>query len=76
MDKWQNVDGKGANMLDEFYSNPQRFAYTFQNYVFVTRVMQVMSTCLLGPCMNCLVSRATDALATLYSLLACWQHRC
>ena len=41
MDKWQNVDGKGGNMLDEFYSNPQRFAYTFQNYVFVTRVMQV-----------------------------------
>ena len=41
VDKWQNVDGKGGNMLDEFYSNPQRFAYTFQNYVFVTRVMQV-----------------------------------
>ncbi len=41
IDKWQNVDGKGANMLDEFYSNPKRFAYTFQNYVFVTRVMQV-----------------------------------
>jgi len=44
VDKWQNVDGKGGNMLDEFYSNPQRFAYTFQNYVFVTRVMQVRAS--------------------------------
>jgi hypothetical protein len=25
----------------EFYRSPERFAYTFQNYVFLTRVMQV-----------------------------------
>ena len=47
IDKWQNVDGKGANMLDEFYTNPKRFAYTFQNYVFVTRVMQVREKAML-----------------------------
>ncbi|RVW41396.1 Deoxycytidine kinase [Vitis vinifera] len=28
------------NILDAFYAEPQRYAYTFQNYVFVTRVMQ------------------------------------
>jgi deoxyadenosine/deoxycytidine kinase len=28
-------------MLQQFYDNPQRYAYTFQNYVFITRVMQV-----------------------------------
>ncbi|WZY78291.1 hypothetical protein YC2023_024675 [Brassica napus] len=26
--------------LDVFYSEPQRYAYTFQNYMFVTRLMQ------------------------------------
>lgn len=41
VDQWQNVGGKGGNMLDKFYSDPQRYAYTFQNYVFITRVMQV-----------------------------------
>ncbi|CAN6881974.1 unnamed protein product [Brassica oleracea var. botrytis] len=25
---------------DAFYSDPQRYAYTFQNYVFVTRLIQ------------------------------------
>lgn len=44
VERWQNVDGKGANMLDAFYQNPERFAYTFQNYVFVTRVMQARPT--------------------------------
>ena len=42
--KWQNVDGAGKfNMLDAFYKDPQRYAYTFQNYVFLTRMMQVGS---------------------------------
>jgi deoxyadenosine/deoxycytidine kinase len=41
VDQWQNVNGQGGNMLQQFYDNPQRYAYTFQNYVFITRVMQV-----------------------------------
>ena len=41
MDKWQNVGEGKVNLLMEFYQNPQRFAYTFQNYVFLTRMMQV-----------------------------------
>jgi hypothetical protein len=46
VEKWQAVRGApGApgpahNMLDAFYKEPQRYAYTFQNYVFLTRVMQ------------------------------------
>lgn len=41
VDQWQNVNGQGGNMLQQFYDNPRRYAYTFQNYVFITRVMQV-----------------------------------
>ena len=36
--EWQDVDG--ANLLDVFYKDPQRYAYTFQSYVFVTRLLQ------------------------------------
>ena len=38
--KWQDIGPDHFNILDSFYAEPQRYAYTFQNYVFVTRVMQ------------------------------------
>lgn len=38
-DKWQTVAGK-FNLLDQFYRDPKRWAYTFQTYAFITRVMQ------------------------------------
>ncbi|KAK4256249.1 hypothetical protein QN277_009137 [Acacia crassicarpa] len=38
--KWQDVGADHFNILDAFYAEPQRYAYTFQNYVFVTRMMQ------------------------------------
>ncbi|KAF8376959.1 hypothetical protein HHK36_030330 [Tetracentron sinense] len=38
--KWQDVGPDHFNILDAFYAEPQRYAYTFQNYVFVTRFMQ------------------------------------
>ncbi|VVA94991.1 unnamed protein product [Arabis nemorensis] len=38
--KWQDIGPDHFNILDAFYSEPQRYAYTFQNYVFVTRLMQ------------------------------------
>lgn len=38
--KWQDIGPEHFNILDAFYAEPQRYAYTFQNYVFVTRVMQ------------------------------------
>eukprot|EP00238_Polyblepharides_amylifera_P012662 CAMPEP_0196589110 /NCGR_PEP_ID=MMETSP1081-20130531/62720_1 /TAXON_ID=36882 /ORGANISM="Pyramimonas amylifera, Strain CCMP720" /LENGTH=602 /DNA_ID=CAMNT_0041911827 /DNA_START=159 /DNA_END=1967 /DNA_ORIENTATION=+ len=47
VDKWQNVVGKtqsgeptSFNLLDEFYRAPERYAYTFQNWVFYTRYKQ------------------------------------
>ena len=44
MDQWQSVptvEGGTLNLLDRFYSDPERYAYTFQNYVFMSRVLQV-----------------------------------
>lgn len=35
--KWQNVGGE--NVLDYFYKDTQRWAYTFQTYAFVSRIM-------------------------------------
>ncbi|GFH31483.1 deoxycytidine kinase [Haematococcus lacustris] len=40
VDKWQDVGQQHVNLLGEFYKDPHRFAYTFQNYVFLTRVVQ------------------------------------
>lgn len=34
--KWQNVSGE--NLLERFYTETQRWAYSFQTYAFVTRV--------------------------------------
>lgn len=34
---WQNVGGH--NLLDKFYADPKRWAYTFQMYAFITRTM-------------------------------------
>ena len=38
--KWQDIGPQHFNILDAFYAEPQRYAYTFQNYVFITRLMQ------------------------------------
>jgi len=47
IEKWQNVVGRtkageptSFNLLDEFYRAPERYAYTFQNWVFFTRFLQ------------------------------------
>lgn len=40
VDRWQSVGSSRLNMLDMFYQDPGRFAYTFQNYVFISRVVQ------------------------------------
>jgi len=37
VEQWQNVQGENA--LEHFYTNPNRWAYTFQTYAFVTRVL-------------------------------------
>ncbi len=35
---WQNIDGE--NLLDAFYRDSKRWAYTFQTYVFITRIIR------------------------------------
>jgi len=37
--KWQRVVGN-ENLLEQFYRDTPRWAYTFQNYAFVTRVLE------------------------------------
>lgn len=36
--KWQNIDGD--NLLDKFYKDTERWAYTFQTYAFISRIME------------------------------------
>lgn len=40
-DKWQHV-GEEGNLLDLFYKDTKRWAYTFQSYAFITRVESVL----------------------------------
>ena len=35
--QWQNIDGE--NLLEHFYKDTQRWAYTFQSYAFITRLL-------------------------------------
>ncbi|MFC1842736.1 deoxynucleoside kinase [Candidatus Dependentiae bacterium] len=37
-EKWQDIAGKG-NLLENFYNNTPRWAYTFQSYAFITRTL-------------------------------------
>ncbi len=39
VDQWQRV-AAGENLLDRFYKDTKRWAYTFQSYAFITRVME------------------------------------
>ena len=41
MEEWQTIGGPDGNILNAFYRAPERYAYTFQNYVFLTRCNQV-----------------------------------
>ena len=44
LDKWlSKCDQSGINILDKFYQDPHRWAYTFQMNVFMTRIQQVKS---------------------------------
>ncbi len=38
-EKWQSVGGT-ENLLDKFYQSPTRWAYTFQSYAFITRIIE------------------------------------
>lgn len=38
-EQWQSIGGGGDNLLDLFYKDPKRWAYSFQTYAFVSRIM-------------------------------------
>jgi len=38
--KWQSVGGTSENILEKFYNDTSRWAYSFQTYAFVTRIME------------------------------------
>lgn len=38
-EQWQRVAGTDHNLLHKFYKDPNRWAYTFQSYAFVSRIM-------------------------------------
>lgn len=38
-EKWQDINGAG-NLLENFYADTKRWAYTFQSYAFITRVLE------------------------------------
>lgn len=40
-DKWQSI-GSGENLLDLFYKDTPRWAYTFQSYAFISRIQMQM----------------------------------
>ncbi len=39
-EKWQNIGGGTENLLQKFYEDTKRWAYTFQTYAFVSRVRE------------------------------------
>ena len=42
-EKWQEIGG-GENLLDKFYHDTVRWAYTFQSYAFITRILETEAT--------------------------------
>lgn len=39
LDQWQRVGGSSENLLEKFYHDTSRWAYTFQSYAFITRIL-------------------------------------
>ena len=40
-ERWQDINGD--NLLEKFYTDTSRWAYTFQTYAFITRVWEQQS---------------------------------
>ncbi len=42
VESWKNCNGQ--NLLESFYQEPARYAYTFQSYAFISRMAQIQQT--------------------------------
>lgn len=40
VEHWQSISQSKENLLDYFYKDPKRWAYTFQTYAFLTRTLE------------------------------------
>lgn len=67
--KWQDV-GAGENLLDHFYKDTPRWAYTFQSYAFITRIMEQQKYSLEQPEVTQIVERSV------YSDRYCFAKNC
>jgi len=47
-EQWQDIEGTG-NLLDNFYKDSTRWAYTFQSYAFITRTLKQKEYALKNP---------------------------
>lgn len=67
-EKWQHVSGE--NILEKFYQDTKRWAYTFQTYAFVTRVVEQEKYATQLPYIPHVVERSV------YSDRYCFAHNC
>ncbi len=67
--KWQDV-GAGENLLERFYNDTPRWAYTFQSYAFITRIMEQQKYSLESPDTPQIVERSV------YSDRYCFAKNC
>ena len=45
VDEWLKLkDDQGRSLIELFYQDKQRYAYTFQNYAYITRIRKLMET--------------------------------
>lgn len=56
-EQWQDI-GDGHNLLDMFYKDPKRWAYSFQSYAFVSRIMNQQAHARTNPYMVQILERS------------------
>ncbi len=65
---WQNV--RGENLLERFYADTERWAYTFQTYTFITRILEREKAALKNPHLFQILERSV------YSDRYCFAKNC
>lgn len=55
--KWQDISGKG-NLLENFYKDTPRWAYTFQSYAFITRTIALKQSIKKNPFLTQVLERS------------------
>lgn len=69
-EQWQRVAGSDHNLLHQFYKDPHRWAYTFQSYAFVSRIMSQYAHAQANPFAIQVLERSV------FSDRYCFAHNC